>query len=72
MVVKYLTILCVGVCVGWVGKDISITNQWLTCADYTTKHTTWMGFISTRDADTRCFWLEQSYPYRVRQGVPVN
>lgn len=69
---KTLTILCVGVCIGWFGKDIYLNNQALTCLDYSTKYTMWLGHISTRNGDVRCFWLESTYPNRVRQGVPVQ
>ena len=67
--IKYLTILCVGVCMGWYTKGISLDIQQLTCADYSTKHAMWIGFISTKNGDVRCFWLEDKYPWRVRQGV---
>lgn len=72
MVIKYLAILCVGVCIGWLGKDIYLTNQRLTCSDYTTKHAIWQGFMSIRHGDVRCFWLEDKFPWRVRQGVPIE
>lgn len=55
--------------VGWWCKGIYLDIQGLTCNDFSTKHTVWRGFISTKDGDVRCFWLEQAYPWRVRQGV---
>lgn len=46
--------------------------QFLDCRDFATKHTVWKGFLAKdSNGDARCFWLEQEYPNRVRQGVPV-
>jgi hypothetical protein len=53
---------------GWTAKGIYLDIQALTCNDFSTKHTIWRGFLSTKDGDMRCFWLEQSYPWRVKQG----
>jgi hypothetical protein len=68
-------ILCIGVCLflGAYGMKIYYDIQFLDCHDFSTKHTVWKGFLA-RDSgnDVRCFWLEQSYPYRTRQGVPVQ
>ena len=58
--------------VGWYAKGISLDIQQLTCSDYSTKHAMWQGFISTKNGDIRCFWLEDRYPWRTRQGVPVE
>lgn len=66
---KLLTILCVGVCIGWVCRGIYFDIQELTCADFSTKHAMWRGFSATKDGQIRCFWLEDKYPWRVRQGV---
>jgi len=54
---------------GWWCKGIYIDIQELTCADYSTKHAIWRGFSATKDGQVRCFWLEDKYPWRVRQGV---
>ena len=43
--------------------------QELTCADYSTKHAIWSGFSATKNGQVRCFWLENTYPWRVKQGV---
>lgn len=69
---KLLIILCVGVCIGWLSKGIYVDIQELTCADYSTKHAVWSGFSATKNGQVRCFWLENTYPNRVKQGVPVN
>jgi hypothetical protein len=58
--------------VGWKAKEVSLNIQQLTCADYSTKHAMWVGFISIKNGDIRCFWLEDRYPWRTRQGVPVK
>lgn len=57
------------VVIGWWLKGIYLDIQGLTCNDFSTKHTIWQGFMSTKDGQVRCFWLEQAYPWRVRQGV---
>jgi len=40
----------------------------LDCHDYTTNNGVWIGYIATKNGETRCFWVESYYPYRVRQG----
>jgi hypothetical protein len=46
--------------------------QLLDCHDFVTKHSVWKGFMAKDiQGDVRCFWLEQEYPNRVRQGVPL-
>lgn len=54
---------------GWWCKGIYIDIQELTCADYSTKHAMWRGFSATKDGQVRCFWIENAYPWRTRQGV---
>ena len=60
---------CAVFVLGWTAKGIYLDIQALTCNDFSTKHTIWRGFLSTKDGDMRCFWLEQSYPWRVKQGL---
>jgi hypothetical protein len=64
-------ILCIGICLGWMFKGIYTDIQELTCHDFSTKHSIWQGFSSSKNGQVRCFWLEQEYPNRVRQGVPI-
>ena len=66
---KYLLVGVVGCVIGWTAKGVYTDIQHLTCSDYSTKHAMWRGFLSTKDGDMRCFWLEDKYPWRVRQGV---
>lgn len=67
-------ILCSIVCffVGVFAMKLYYDIEFLNCHDFTTKHTYWKGFLA-RDTDgsVRCFWLEQAYPNRIRQGVPL-
>lgn len=43
------------------------------CTTYRQGDTTWVGYRAiSDDYDRRCFWLQDGYPYRVRQGVEVN
>ena len=69
---KIVCIVCIALLVGALGMRVYYDIQFLDCHDFTTKHTYWKGFLA-RDinGDVRCFWLEQAYPNRIRQGVPV-
>lgn len=53
------------------GEYLRINKQ-LACHDFTTSNSIWRGFTANHDGDLRCFWLELSYPYRTKQGVPVK
>ena len=58
--------------VGAYGMKIYYNIEFLECHDFSTKYSVWKGFIAKDiNNDVRCFWLEQSYPNRVRQGVPI-
>ena len=70
--IKFLLIALFGGVIGWQGNVIYNKDKEFTCNDYTTKHGIWRGFLSTKDGDMRCFWLEDKYPWRIRQGVPVK
>ena len=38
--------------------------------DHCTSYTGWTGYRAiSEDNQRRCFWLENRFPYRVRQGV---
>lgn len=40
------------------------------CPSYKQSGVTWVGYRAiSDDYDRRCFWLEQRFPNRVRQGV---
>ena len=40
------------------------------CATYTIGKTTWVGYRAiSDDHERRCFWLENRFPYRIKQGV---
>ena len=69
---KIVCIVCIALLVGALGMRVYYDIQFLDCHDFTTKHTYWKGFLA-RDinGDVRCFWLEQAYPNRIRQGVPT-
>ena len=55
--------------IGWFCKGVYVDIQELTCADYSTKHAIWSGFSASKNGEVRCFWLENTYPWRTRQGV---
>jgi hypothetical protein len=43
------------------------------CTTYRQGSTVWVGYRAiSDDYDRRCFWLEDRFPYRVKQGVEVN
>jgi hypothetical protein len=43
------------------------------CTTYRQGDITWVGYRAiSEDYDRRCFWLSDTFPNRVRQGVEVN
>jgi hypothetical protein len=43
------------------------------CTSYKQSGVEWIGYRAiSDDYERRCFWLENRFPYRVRQGVEVN
>lgn len=43
------------------------------CTSYTQSGVKWIGYRAISDEyDRRCFWLEDRFPNRVRQGVEVK
>jgi hypothetical protein len=43
------------------------------CRTYRQGDITWVGYRAiSNDYDRRCFWLSDTYPNRVRQGVEVG
>ena len=69
---RNLVKICAAFALGWTANQKYLEIQELTCNTYVTKYATWTGFLSTKNGDQRCFWLESAYPNRVRQGVPVQ
>ena len=66
---KSFIALVAGVVIGWFSLSIYYDLQVLNCHDFSTKHSKWVGYIAKdKLGDFRCFWLEQEYPNRVRQG----
>lgn len=40
------------------------------CVSYKTSYSTWVGYKAISESnERRCFWLENKYPYRIKQGV---
>ena len=66
---RYTAVFIVAAVFGWIVKGIYLDIQELTCNDFSTKHAVWRGFLSTKNGEMRCFWLENRYPWRVRQGA---
>jgi hypothetical protein len=43
------------------------------CASFRQGATTWVGYRAiSDDYDRRCFWMEDRFPNRIKQGVEVN
>ena len=43
------------------------------CTTYRQGDITWVGYRAiSEDYDRRCFWLSDTYPNRVRQGIEVG
>jgi hypothetical protein len=43
------------------------------CTTYTLNKVKWVGYRAiSDDYDRRCFWLEEQFPYRVKQGIEVK
>ena len=71
-IVCIVCMFCIALGIGAMGMRTYYDIQFLDCHDFTTKHTYWKGFLaSDNSGDVRCFWLEQAYPNRIRQGVPT-
>ena len=71
-IVCIVCMFCIALGLGAMGMRVYYDIQFLDCHDFTTKHTYWKGFLARDSEDNvRCFWLEQAYSNRIRQGVPV-
>lgn len=69
---KIIALCIASLFIGGFGMTIYYDIQFLNCHDFTTKHTFWKGYLAKdQTGEVRCFWLEQAYPNRVRQGVPI-
>lgn len=43
------------------------------CASFRQGSTTWVGYRAiSDDYDRRCFWMEDRFPNRIKQGVEVK
>jgi hypothetical protein len=43
------------------------------CTTYRQGDIIWVGYRAiSDDYDRRCFWMEDRFPYRVKQGIEVN
>ncbi len=43
------------------------------CASFRQGSTTWVGYRAiSDDYERRCFWMEDRFPNRIKQGVEVN
>lgn len=52
---------------GFIHTGIDYLDR-LECHDYTTKNAVWKGYSAKDSHEQRCFYVEQAYPWRVRQG----
>jgi hypothetical protein len=64
--------LCLGMTVGFAANEYRHMLQHIECNSYNTRHSLWVGYVAKDEhGQLRCFWLEQEFPNRIRQGVPV-
>jgi hypothetical protein len=64
--------LCLGMTVGFAANEYRHMLHHIECNSYNTRHSLWVGYVAKDNhGQLRCFWLEQEYPNRIRQGVPV-
>lgn len=55
------------------GSIHNYVDTMMHCTSYTQSGVKWVGYRAiSNDNDRRCFWLEERFPSRVRQGVEVN
>lgn len=72
--IKYSTIAILSFIMGFIFNTVATPIANIDrCTDYTTTYSTWKGYIGlSYDGDVRCFWLEQRFPNRIRQGIEVK
>jgi hypothetical protein len=64
--------LLLGLTVGYAANEYRHMLEHIECNSYNTRHSLWVGYVAKDNhGQLRCFWLEQEYPNRIRQGVPV-
>lgn len=51
-----------------IGKAVH-AHEYMKCGDYLVGQTLWVGYLASSHSETRCFWRESSYPWRVREGL---
>jgi len=55
------------------GSIHNYVDTMMHCTTYRQGDTVWVGYRAVNnDNERRCFWLEDRFPNRVRQGVEVN
>jgi hypothetical protein len=55
------------------GSMASYVDKMTHCTTYRQGDTIWVGYRAiSDDYDRRCFWMEDRFPYRVKQGIEVN
>ena len=56
------------------GSMASYVDKMTHCTSYTAiNQVRWIGYRAiSDDYDRRCFWLEDRFPYRVKQGTEVK
>ena len=61
-------LMCACVVFGYLGNELKHQHQYMKCPSFTTKHATWVGYVSYNEHEVRCFWVENEYPRRVRDS----
>lgn len=68
LVATFLT----GIGIGFGFGKLHTSLDYIHCDSYTKNGVMWVGYVSMRDNEIRCFWKEERYPWRVVQGVPTR
>lgn len=63
-----ILVAAVGLGIGFGLGKIHTSLDYIHCDSYTKNGVMWHGYVSMRDGEIRCFWKEESYPWRVSQG----
>ena len=61
-------LMCACAVFGYLANELKHQHRYMKCPNYTTKHATWVGYVSYTHDEVRCFWVENEYPRRVRDS----
>jgi hypothetical protein len=65
-----LSVFIVGVFLGYMAGQSEYKHE--SCYDITGKYTDYTAWLSVRDGIHRCIWIENNYPWRVKQQGVID